>query len=339
MNLIKLNKKIKSNLTHEDYPYKYMDKKVNKYKFKFIYYTNIYEKFTKNEEIINSWKNIIIIPNSLTKSLNALRNFIKINFINLNIEFIDIKSFKTLDSLTTFLYKKKSKLIYKINFRENIRKNLWELEIISSKPLIKEIKILENNAKIFFKNILNYYNSDIELKKHCERVSEYTEILCNLMLIQTDIRDKLKEGALLHDIGKLFIRKLLLNKSSKLSLNEFEEIKKHPNFGIEILKNENLSRTVENIILYHHEKWNGKGYPLSLQGVNIPIEARIISIVDCYDALTSKRVYKNQFSHIEALNILKSESGKSFDPYIVHIFLSSEKIFKEKLEILHAHKK
>lgn len=90
--------------------------------------------------------------------------------------------------------------------------------------------------------------------------------------------------------------------------------------------------TVKNIILLHHEKWDGTGYPFGLEGTNIPIEARIVSIVDCYDALISNRVYKNKISHEKALEILRNESGKSFDLHIVSIFEIFESKFKKLSE-------
>ena len=80
----------------------------------------------------------------------------------------------------------------------------------------------------------------------------------------------------------------------------------------------------ENIARYHHEKWNGKGYPRGLKGLEIPLEARIVSIVDVYDALRQKRVYKDGFTHEKAIEIIRSESGKSFDPNVVKVFLENE---------------
>lgn len=141
-----------------------------------------------------------------------------------------------------------------------------------------------------------------------------------------------KKGALLHDIGKLSIDKSILDKPSKLSIYEFEEMKKHSELGVSLLNEEHYNDIIKNIILFHHEKWNGEGYPYGLKGSEIPLEARIISIVDCYDALTSKRIYKNKLSHKEALDILKSESGKSFDPEIIFMFSLFEKTFEEILE-------
>ncbi len=140
------------------------------------------------------------------------------------------------------------------------------------------------------------------------------------MCIEEDKIEEIKKGALLHDIGKKRIDKELLKKQSKLSLEEFEIIKEHPKLGMKELNEIDESNIVRNIILLHHEKWDGSGYPFGLIGTKIPMEARIVSVADCYDALTSARVYKEKFTHKEALEILKSESGKSFDPDIIVIF-------------------
>lgn len=170
------------------------------------------------------------------------------------------------------------------------------------------------------------------MKKHSERVSKYAEVLASLMHINKRNTNLYKKGALLHDLGKISINKAILDKPSKLSIHEFEEMKKHPKLGLNSLNKKYYNKIIRNIILFHHEKWNGTGYPYGLKEAEIPLEARIISIVDCYDALTSKRIYKNKLSHKEALDILKTESGKSFDPKIISIFFLFEKIFEEILE-------
>lgn len=167
---------------------------------------------------------------------------------------------------------------------------------------------------------------DKELKKHMEKTSVYTEILCNLLKIPKKEIKLIKRGAFLHDIGKKFIDRSILEKAENLTSKEFEKIKKHTILGGIILEDEN--KIIKNIALYHHEKWNGSGYPKGLKGKNIPFEARVVSIVDCYDALRSKRVYKEEKTHNEVIEILKEESGKSFDPDILNVFLKFEDKFK-----------
>lgn len=183
-----------------------------------------------------------------------------------------------------------------------------------------------------FINIIEKYDLEMDLKIHMKKASVYAELLAKLMDIGTEQVMVIKKAALLHDIGKKLIDDNILYKPGKLTTEEFEQMKKHSELGLKLLKKEDKNKVVINSMLYHHEKWNGKGYPLGLYKENIPLEARIISIVDCYEALTSKRVYKNKISHEEALDIIKSESGTSFDPNIVSIFEKFEKEFKILLE-------
>lgn len=164
------------------------------------------------------------------------------------------------------------------------------------------------------------------------RVSEYSELLADLMCLDIKKIKLIKIGALVHDIGKKLISDNILNKPEKLTINEFEVIKKHSELGFNILSKKHKNNITENIILFHHEKWNGTGYPFNLEGTQIPIEARIVSIADCYDALTSQRVYKVKMTHEEALKILKAESGKSYDPNIIALFEIFENKFKKILE-------
>ena len=182
-------------------------------------------------------------------------------------------------------------------------------------------------------NHLNKIKLDIDLKNHMLRVAKYAKLLTTLMSLDYNIIDEITIGATLHDIGKKLINQNILNKPSKLTNEEFEIIKKHSKFGLNLLnkiyKNKDI---IVNIILFHHEKWDGSGYPMGLKKTEIPLEARVISIVDCYDALTSNRVYKNKISHKKALKILKNQSGQSFDPDIILIFEKFEKKFKELLK-------
>lgn len=203
---------------------------------------------------------------------------------------------------------------------------------------MKIIKIkFSKIKKIFYKNnniykVLNDYNLENELKEHLVRVSGYATILADLMCIDSQKIILLEKGALLHDIGKISIDKYLLNKKSKLTLEEFEVIKTHPKLGINLLKKKNLNEVIENIVLLHHEKWNGTGYPFGLIGNLIPIEVQIVSVADYYDALTSKRIYKDKLSHEKALELLEKESGFSFSPDIISIFLLFQEKFEEMLK-------
>ncbi|WP_063650979.1 HD domain-containing phosphohydrolase [Aliivibrio fischeri] len=173
--------------------------------------------------------------------------------------------------------------------------------------------------------------SDEETSEHNKRINIYSEHLSNLLKMPNPFVEEIRMIASLHDIGKIGIPHYILKKPGKLDPDEFDVMKKHVNIGYEIIKNTDLSLITKNIVLYHHEKWNGKGY-LSLVGEEIPIEARIVSIVDVYDALRQKRIYKEGFTHKVAIKIIEEEKGVSFDPKIVDIFLEHHEEFRAIFE-------
>jgi putative two-component system response regulator len=172
---------------------------------------------------------------------------------------------------------------------------------------------------------------------HIERTQEYLKILVEELLrtevyvdeIESWDMNLLLPSSQLHDVGKISIKDSILNKPGKLTNDEFEEIKKHSLEGERII-DEIIDKTSAGDFLlhakrfagYHHEKWNGKGYPYGLSGEDIPLEGRIMAIADVYDALVSERPYKKAFTHEQAVNIIKSDSGEHFDPAIVKAFLS-----------------
>lgn len=160
---------------------------------------------------------------------------------------------------------------------------------------------------------------DKDTSEHLHRMSRYSEILARKLGMPEDWIALLKLAAPMHDIGKIGVPDAVLNKPGKLDAAEWDEMKKHPIYGGEILKNPSAEALIlsETIALYHHEWWNGKGYPHGLAGEAIPIEARIVAVADAFDALTSKRVYKPPFPLEKALAILEEEKGTHFDPVIV----------------------
>ncbi|HEX4134654.1 MAG TPA: HD domain-containing phosphohydrolase [Bryobacteraceae bacterium] len=154
---------------------------------------------------------------------------------------------------------------------------------------------------------------------HLQRVRVYaTEIGKEIGLSQTEL-DALQASALLHDIGKLAVPEHIISKPGRLTPEEFEKMKIHPLVGAEILEEVKFPYPVVPIVRAHHEKWDGSGYPFGLAGEEIPIGARILSVVDCLDALASDRQYRRALPLDQAMEIVSSESGKSFDPVIVDI--------------------
>jgi diguanylate cyclase (GGDEF)-like protein/putative nucleotidyltransferase with HDIG domain len=154
---------------------------------------------------------------------------------------------------------------------------------------------------------------------HLQRVRVYaTEIGKEIGMSSTEL-EALQAAALLHDIGKLAVPEHIISKPGKLTPEEFEKMKIHPVVGAEILEEVKFPYPVVPIVRAHHEKWDGSGYPFGLQGEDIPLGARILSVVDCFDALASDRQYRRAMPLDKAMDIVVSESGKSFDPAIVDI--------------------
>jgi diguanylate cyclase (GGDEF)-like protein len=147
-----------------------------------------------------------------------------------------------------------------------------------------------------------------------------SEIAKMLKLPKNEI-EHIRKAAILHDIGKAGIDEKILLKKSKLTAREFEVIKKHPQMSTDIIRPLHFLRGTIPLILYHHERWDGKGYPYGLKGNEIPIGARIIAIVDAYRSLTANRPYRKAYAKSNAVKILKRESGTKFDPKVTVAFL------------------
>lgn len=176
---------------------------------------------------------------------------------------------------------------------------------------------------------------DKETWLHVKRIKLYSKEIAIELKCSNRLTSEISLFSSLHDLGKIFISKKILNKNKRLTEEEFDQMKKHSLYGEKILSCLGFGEVAKNIALYHHEHFNGNGYPKGLKMELIPLEARIVALVDVYDALRQKRCYKNSFSHEEAIEIIKSQNGKQFDEKIVEAFLKkSEKfniIFEEML--------
>lgn len=169
------------------------------------------------------------------------------------------------------------------------------------------------NTSLFFRQFI----------EHLKTLPQYAEDLPEKLV------KKACRSAPLHDVGKIAIEDAVLQKAGSLNKEEFEKMKMHSIIGGDIfhfikekIPDREFAEVAEQIARHHHEKWNGKGYPDGLKGREIPLVARIMSIVDVYDALTSKRPYKEPFFHERAMTIIAEKSGKDFDPDLVEEFLS-----------------
>jgi diguanylate cyclase (GGDEF)-like protein len=173
----------------------------------------------------------------------------------------------------------------------------------------------------------------IELKDRYtgERVEDtvrYATAIANDLGLSKDETELIGQAAVLHDLGKVGISEKILLKKGRLTSRELDEIKRHPQIGADILRPIHFLHGLIPLVLYHHERWDGKGYPSGLKGEEIPIGARIIAIADVYQALTSERPYRKSYSKSRAIKIIKDGSGTQFDPRIVSSFLNILK--KEK---------
>ena len=162
---------------------------------------------------------------------------------------------------------------------------------------------------------------DIETEGHTRRVSQLTMRLVKHVQIPADQWDSIRQGALLHDIGKLGIPDAILLKPGSLTPRERKVMQQHVQYGYNILVPIISSRHTLDITLYHHEHWDGKGYPYGLQAEQIPQVARLFAVVDVFDALTSDRPYRAAWSHSQALQYINVQAGRQFDPHVVELFL------------------
>ncbi len=156
---------------------------------------------------------------------------------------------------------------------------------------------------------------------HSDRVSEFSVLIGQKMNLDSDTIHDLKIGGLFHDIGKIGIPDSILLKESKLDDNEYSQIKNHPTIGAHILGDAKVFENIIPIVKHHHEKFDGTGYPSGLKGSEIPLIARIASVADTFDAMTSKRTYRDSLPISVVKEELKRCSGSQFDPEIASIFL------------------
>jgi putative nucleotidyltransferase with HDIG domain len=164
---------------------------------------------------------------------------------------------------------------------------------------------------------------DVETFGHSLTVAKYCWVLAQLIGIRdSEALDNIRRGALLHDIGKIAIPDAILKKPSRLTSAEWEKIKLHPVLGYGLVKEIKLVKEVGNIILYHHERYDGTGYPKGLKREAIPLEARIFALADALDAITSHRPYRKERDFKAARRDIQENKGRQFDPKVVDAFCS-----------------
>jgi PAS domain S-box-containing protein len=229
--------------------------------------------------------------------------------------------------------------------RNITRRKEMEMQMLESSRLVDRSR---RTAILGLAKLAEYRDQDTGA--HLERIREYTRVLTQELagkpglqhLITPSFLEDITLSSVLHDIGKVGIPDDILLKPGKLSEEEFEVMKMHCVYGRDALAeaqrdagNVSFLTMGQEIAHFHHEKWDGTGYPMGLAGVDIPISARIVALADVYDALTSRRCYKQAFSHEQAKEIILENEGCHFDPQVIEAFLKQEPNFKRiRMEIL-----
>jgi response regulator RpfG family c-di-GMP phosphodiesterase len=192
---------------------------------------------------------------------------------------------------------------------------------------------------------------DTDTGYHLERIREYSRLLAmeyaNIPqyrnYVTSDYIEDVYQSCILHDIGKVGIPDSILLKPGRLTADEYDIIKMHVIYGGDALKavesqisGQSFLTLGKEIAYFHHERWDGNGYPYGLKGDKIPLSTRFVALADVYDALTSKRCYKDAFSHAKARKIIVDGRGSQFDPEVVDAFLAQEKEFDRVRQTYHS---
>ncbi|NLX76523.1 MAG: HD-GYP domain-containing protein [Clostridiaceae bacterium] len=221
---------------------------------------------------------------------------------------------------------------------KNVMKAVREganVDVEAVKETVSEIvhSIMSNDN--VFMNLTGIRDIDNYTYLHSVDVCIYSIITGKSMGLPLEVLNDLAMGAILHDIGKCKIPLNVLNKPAKLTDSEYELIKKHVDYGYDILsRTPGINEDVAKIALYHHEHWNGEGYPRGLKGEEIDYLSRIVAIADVYDALTANRVYRKRFMPHEAAEYIISNTGTQFDPQIQRIFIESIAIYPADIIVM-----
>lgn len=227
-----------------------------------------------------------------------------------------------------------------INVDNALRRNKLELmRDRYEKELEEEVKkrtteIKQREVEVTSRLLIAAEFRDNDTGHHIFRIGEYSALLAEKLGWGIDDVKIIRQAAPMHDVGKIGIPDNILLKPGKLTAEEFDVMKTHSEIGAKILSNSNVPMLIKahEIALYHHEKWNGSGYPRGLKKQEIPQSARIVAIADVYDALRSKRVYCDAVSEQGTIDIMMNEVGTHFDPDLFEIFITLRKEFAEIFE-------
>lgn len=259
---------------------------------------DIVARLAGDEFVILLPKTDIYEAEQIVKRIKALASKEKVESVNLSISFgYETKNNK--EEKIQDILKKAEDHMYK--------KKLFESPSMRGKTISTIISTLHEKNK--------------REEQHSHRVSKLCESMGRALGLHEDEIKELKTVGLLHDIGKIAIEENILNKQGKLTDEEWEEIKRHPEIGYRILSTVNDMSEMSEYVLAHHERWNGIGYPKGLKGEEIPLQSRIIAIADSYDAMVSERSYRSALPEEVAIEELKINTGIQFDPGLIRVFI------------------
>lgn len=213
------------------------------------------------------------------------------------------------------------KSVEQMNIIKQINEELSDSKELLEKSYLESIEVLRRTVEV----------KDVYTRGHSDRVSEYSLLIGEKLNLPPEQMKTLKIGALFHDIGKIGIPDAILLKTDKLTDDEYSEIKNHPAIGAHILSNASIFADIIPIVKHHHERYDGKGYPARLAGEDIPYLARIVAVADTFDAMTSRRSYRQALDFDYTTNEIERCKGTQFDPAIADVFLEILRTNQDKI--------
>ena len=213
------------------------------------------------------------------------------------------------------------KSVEQMNIIKQINEELADSKELLEKSYLESIEVLRRTVEV----------KDVYTRGHSDRVSEYSLLIGEKLNLPPEQMKTLKIGALFHDIGKIGIPDAILLKTDKLTDDEYSEIKNHPAIGAHILSNASIFADIIPIVKHHHERYDGKGYPARLAGEDIPYLARIVAVADTFDAMTSRRSYRQALDFDYTTNEIERCKGTQFDPAIADVFLEILRTNQDKI--------